>query len=204
MYGVHKTTPLQNTAGSRSREFYVTFECYSNLMDFCTLTDFFDHILPHIRGKVAQTINKARGQIATLVGTGSTMAVDITATNRQAAETTHEQVRRVVENIRTTTERSVVAEAIVPVTIQAQNTNSVVNLCTTLTIASERKRKHEEILTECRTVEQGLYAIQISETEVKAGMTQTNLQHRVEQIQSDFPQSFLIFIVKSGNPTRLE
>jgi len=170
-------------------------------MDFCTLTDFFDHILPHIRGKVAQTINKARGQIATLVGTGSTMAVDITATNRQAAETTHEQVRRVVENIRTTTERSVVAEAIVPVTLQApQNTNSVVTQCITTTIASERKRKHEEILTRCRTIEQGLYAIQINHTDIKAGITQTNLQQRVEQVQGDFPESY----IESGNPTRLE
>lgn len=59
-----KMTPHVKGGGSNSRKFYVTFECFSNPMDFCTLTDFFNNVIPHMRGNIARTINSTRGQVA--------------------------------------------------------------------------------------------------------------------------------------------
>jgi len=209
---LRERAPVHFAPVSESREFYVTMDYFAKPMDFCTLTDFLDHVIPHMRGNVAQIINAARGQVATLVGTGSESVLGITAINREAAENAPEHIRNTIDDVRTTTERRVVETATVPINVQSTLSfaNGSVSICRPnppgelQDSLSNRKRKHEEMLTQCRTIEQGFYAIQISDTLVKAGITQTNLQQRVEQVQSDFPASFLLFIIKSGNPTRLE
>jgi|SRR5215217_804329 len=71
-----KPTPHLLRGVSELRNFYFTLDYFNKPMDF------FNNVIPHMRGKG----NKARGQVATLIGTGSTMAVDITATNRQASD----------------------------------------------------------------------------------------------------------------------
>ncbi|KAJ3041128.1 hypothetical protein HDV00_009842 [Rhizophlyctis rosea] len=69
-------------------------------MDFCSINDFLQHILPHVNGPVAHTIKQARGHTATLVSTGSPLAVDITEQNAISAENASEQVRSIVESVR--------------------------------------------------------------------------------------------------------
>ena len=55
--------------------FWVETTAHSQKMDFCTLADFLDHLLPHVTGPLAASIKLARGRTATLVSDIGPLAV---------------------------------------------------------------------------------------------------------------------------------
>jgi hypothetical protein len=93
-------------------------------MDFCTLTDFLDHVLPHMTGSIATVIKEARGRTATLVSTGSSMATALVNANADSVANASDDVRRVVESAREATEANLEAEGQVPVSVMRTATGS--------------------------------------------------------------------------------
>src|SRR5215217_944213 len=55
----------------QNHRFVVPIQHKGRVMDHCTISDFFDKVLPHITGPVADAIKRARSNTATLVSTGS-------------------------------------------------------------------------------------------------------------------------------------
>jgi len=86
----------QNVTPHTTPNFWVKYEIHHNHMDFCTMTDFLDKILPKLSGPVAETIKKARSTSATLVATGSQMAVDLTMANAASTSSAPASVRQLV------------------------------------------------------------------------------------------------------------
>jgi len=82
-----------------------------NRVDFCTISDFLDHILPHVGGKVAKTIRLARSRTATAVATGSTLAIAMTQSNAEAIADAPEPIRQTVDAVRTDVERKLIQES---------------------------------------------------------------------------------------------
>jgi hypothetical protein len=81
--------------------------------DYCTLADFLDHILDHLTGSVAETIQFARRKTSTMVSTGSDLAIALTEQNAQAIAEAPQDVRQVVEELRDQTEAAAVSKGIV-------------------------------------------------------------------------------------------
>jgi hypothetical protein len=94
-------------------------------MDFCTLVDFLDYVLPHITGPIATVIKKVRGRTATLVSTGSSMATALVDANAQSIQDAPEGVRKVVEETRETVETSLKTDGQVPVSVMGTDSRKV-------------------------------------------------------------------------------
>jgi hypothetical protein len=92
-------------------------------MDFCTIANFFDLILPHMTGPIVDCIREARARTATLVSTGSDMAVALTEANAESARNAPEAIRNAVASIREATEGQLEDDAQVPVTVMRQGTS---------------------------------------------------------------------------------
>ena len=88
-----------------------------NSMDFCTITDFLEYVLPHVTGPVATCIRDARRKTATLVATGSAMASALVEANAEAIENASEDVRRIVDQTRKLTEEALIQEAQIPINV---------------------------------------------------------------------------------------
>ena len=85
-----------------------------NKSDYCTLGDFLDHILDHLTGHVAETIQFARRKTSTLVSTGSDMAVALTEQNARALAEAPKEVRDIVNTLKDQTERAAAKKGIAP------------------------------------------------------------------------------------------
>lgn len=99
-----KSVTRPSGSGPESRGFYVSYEFQGKPMDHCTISDFLDHVLPHITGRTADILRRARSATATLVSTGSQMAIDLTNHNAQSIQNAPKEIANVVENTRQETE----------------------------------------------------------------------------------------------------
>ncbi len=117
---IKQSNPLTKSKGvtpseSSDNDIVVSKKIYSNSMDFCTLVDFYDHILPHITGPIPEIIREARGRTATLVATGSKMATALVKANAEAIEEASDAIRHIVDQTRQATEQLLEEEAQVPI-----------------------------------------------------------------------------------------
>jgi len=110
---VLKRTLPNGFGGVRQEPFWFDETVNFNPMDFCTLRDFLDHILPHISGSLAGKIVMARSRVATAVGVGSSLAIAITEANAESATQAPTTIRDMVSEIRCETESSLLAADIV-------------------------------------------------------------------------------------------
>lgn len=92
----------------------VTATVNSNDMDFCTIADFLDYILPHVNGDTAEAIRLARSRTATAVSTGSSLAVALTHANADAIAAGPSQLQQVAEEVRVETEQKLINSGVVP------------------------------------------------------------------------------------------
>lgn len=91
-------------------------------MDFCTISDFLDHILPHVNGDTAESIRLARSRTATAVSTGSSLAIALTQSNAAAIAAGPSELRQMAEEVRIETEEKLINTGVASaVTISAAN-----------------------------------------------------------------------------------
>ena len=88
--------------------FWVETTAHSQKMDFCTLADFLDHLLPHVTGPLAASIKLARSRTSTLVGTGSDLAIQMTVANAESVQNATEPVRNMVRAVREEVEEKMI------------------------------------------------------------------------------------------------
>jgi hypothetical protein len=86
----------------------------ANRMDFISLSDFLDHVLPHVTGSLASTIKLARSRVATAVGVGSSLAIALTEANAESSASAPEHIRKIVNEVKSETEGSLVDDGLVP------------------------------------------------------------------------------------------
>ena len=104
---------LRSTSEHRVRRlaggvFWVETTAHSQKMDFCTLADFLDHLLPHVTGPLAASIKLARSRTSTLVGTGSDLAIQMTVANAESVQNATEPVRNMVRAVREEVEEKMI------------------------------------------------------------------------------------------------
>jgi len=176
--------PRLQGGGAESGTFYVISQFQGKPMDHCTIPDFFDNVLPHITGPVADAIKRARSTTATLVSTGSQMAVDQTRANAISVMNAGADVQMAVEDIRERVEQSAIDDGTVPVEVMSSRG---------LAVAGEGPPKYKVIYKDVppgpklyRRVSQQRYdpAIDVPPSsklqpgEVKIGINRTNLNQR--------------------------
>ena len=99
--------------------FWVENTAHSNQMDFCSIGDFLDKVLPHVGGSVAEIIKQARGVTATLVATGSRMAIALTEANAESSKTMGPQISALTSCVRSGAEEKAGTLGVVPDNLRA-------------------------------------------------------------------------------------
>ena len=110
---------VNTTDGNTGVRFWVEGDFYGKTMDFCSIADFLANVLPHIGGPVADTIKKARGFAATLVSTGSKMAVALTEANAESSRTAAPEIAALTGVVRSQAEQNAGLAGLVPETVRA-------------------------------------------------------------------------------------
>ena len=105
--------------------FWVESTEHSNKMDFCTIADFLDHVLPHVTGELATSIKVARSRTSTLVGTGSDMAIRLTEINARSVMTADQSVRNMVAAVREEVEEKMAGSKTRLVVMESNNRDVV-------------------------------------------------------------------------------
>ena len=188
---------IRNTArpfgsGDSLPDFHVKYKVNNNWMDHCTIPDFFDKVLSHITGPVADAIKRARSNTATLVFTGSQMAVDQTRANAESVMNAGADIQLVAENVREQAEQSAVEDGSVPVEIMSSRG---------LATADEKPPKYRVIYKDVppgpklyRRVSQQRYdpdidvpaSSKLQPGDIKIGINRTNLNQRNSGYVDDF------------------
>jgi|SRR5215217_103901 len=187
----------------QNHRFVVPIQHKGRVMDHCTISDFFDKVLPHITGPVADAIKRARSNTATLVSTGSQMAVDQTRANAESVMNAGADIQLVAENVREQAEQSAVEDGSVPVEIMSSRG---------LATADEKPPKYRVIYKDVppgpklyRRVSQQRYdpdidvpaSSKLQPGDIKIGINRTNLNQRNSGYVHDFGVFDALFTTRS-------
>ena len=105
---------LSKHSDQKSEGFWLERTVHAQIMDFCTINDFLDNVLPHITGTVAEVIKLARSRTATLVSTGSDMAIALTEHNAERLGEASSSIQATVEEVREEAEEALVQDGLIP------------------------------------------------------------------------------------------
>lgn len=97
--------------------FAIQREIKQQIMDFCTINDFYENVLPHLTGPIAHCIREARSRTATIATKRSDKLAALMVANEEALQNAPEDIRKIVEAACEEAERALDNSAQVPVSV---------------------------------------------------------------------------------------